>query len=73
LDVPVLLELVNGRRVERGLSWWALAQELGVTSSAWTRMRRGRAPDAHLLLSLLIWLEWAPDLVLLAEPVGAQR
>ncbi|MEU6235929.1 hypothetical protein [Kitasatospora sp. NPDC047058] len=69
----MLLELVDQRRSEVGLSWWALARELGVTSSAWARMKRGRAPDAHLLLSLLIWLEWAPELALLAEPVGAQR
>jgi hypothetical protein len=33
-------------------------------------MKRGGAPDSNLLLSLLIWLDWAPDLVLLAAGDG---
>jgi hypothetical protein len=70
LNVPVLVELVDAQRQARGLSWSALGRQVGMTSNAFVRMRHGRAPDAHGLLALLLWLGWAPELVLLVGPGG---
>ncbi|MFF0409148.1 hypothetical protein ACFYUY_01765 [Kitasatospora sp. NPDC004745] len=65
-----LLALVDQRRAQLGLSQQLLAVSLGTSASALKRMSRGGAPDAHLLLRLLLWLGWAPELVLLVEGGG---
>lgn len=66
LNVPALFGLLDAQRVERGLSWRQLADVVGSTPSAFTRMSHGKAPDAHLLVALVLWLGWAPELQLLA-------
>lgn len=73
LDVATLFGVLDEARRTRGLSWRRLAAAVGTTPSAFTRMRHGNAPDAHLLLSLMLWLEWAPELQLVAQPVGGEQ
>lgn len=70
LDTVRLLELVDGRLAELRWSRRRLATVLGTTSGAFSRMVHGGAPDSNLLLSLLIWLDWAPELALLAVGDG---
>lgn len=66
LNVPVLFGFLDAQRQERGLSWRQVAEVVGSTPSAFTRMSYGKAPDAHLLVALVLWLGWAPELQLLA-------
>ncbi|MCX5209724.1 hypothetical protein OG689_10560 [Kitasatospora sp. NBC_00240] len=72
LDVPTLYALLDAQRAERGLSWTRLGVLVGTTKNVFARMSQGAAPDAHTLLSLLLWLEWSPELVLLARPAGVR-
>lgn len=72
LDVAALFGVLDEARVAQGLSWRRLAVVVGSTPSAFTRMRHGNAPDAHLLVSLMLWLEWAPELQLLVRPTGGE-
>lgn len=73
LDVAALFKVLDEARVAHGLSWRRLAAVVGTTPSAFTRMRHGNAPDAHLLVSLMLWLEWAPELQLVSRPAGGAR
>jgi transcriptional regulator with XRE-family HTH domain len=73
LDVGLLYRLVDERRQAAGLSWRQLAGVLGTSPSSFTRMSHGRAPEAALLVGLVLWLGWAPELALLvrgADPAG---
>jgi len=57
LNVAELYRLVDAQRQFRGLSWRAVARELGLSASTLTRLRDGGcAPDADALVSLLMWL-----------------
>ena len=69
LDVPTLYALLEAERLERGLSWNRLAKSLGLTSTVFSRMSVGGAPDAHTLVTLLVWLGWAPEVALLVKRV----
>jgi hypothetical protein len=70
LDPGRLLAVVDARCAELGWSRSGLARAMGATPSAFTRMAKGGTPDAHLLANLLMWLGWAPELLLLAEGDG---
>lgn len=69
LDSRFLYRLLDARRVELGLSWRAVARELAVEPVVLRRLAVGGAPDAHGLLSVVLWLGWAPELQLLASGV----
>lgn len=56
LNVPALHRLVDEKRCAEGLSWRQLGNLTGITASTFSRMPKGLAPDAHALVSLLMWL-----------------
>lgn len=68
LDVPELHQLLDTQRRARGLSWRGIARETGLGSSTLTRIRHGQAPDAHALVSLLVWLNLDTDIARIAQP-----
>jgi hypothetical protein len=65
LDVGVLFGVLDEKRQRDGLSWNAVARQLGFRSVVFSRMAAGRAPDSHNLGVMLLWLGWAPELALL--------
>jgi transcriptional regulator with XRE-family HTH domain len=74
LDVAELFRQLDARRRWRGLSWRALARELGLSASTLTRLRDGGgAPDADALMTLLVWLGVGSDLAPLIVPRVEQR
>jgi transcriptional regulator with XRE-family HTH domain len=56
LDVISLVEAIDEARQEQGMSWRALARELGLSPSLFTRMFTGGRPDADSLVTMLMWL-----------------
>lgn len=56
IDVAKLYGALDGARAERGLSWRALAKELGVSPSMLARIGNGYKPDADGFITLTRWL-----------------
>ncbi len=55
-DLAKLHGAVNARRVEQGLTWSALAAELGTTPSRLTNLRTARQADMDLTMRVTQWL-----------------
>lgn len=70
LDVPELYRLLDVRRRSEGLSWRRVAVAVGLSSSTFSRLRAGHAPDADALVSLLVWLDRDSDIAYLIKPGG---
>lgn len=68
LDVPELYRRLDIQRAAKGLTWRQLAPMVGVASSCFSRMSHGNAPDAHALVSLLVWLDLDTDIAYLIRP-----
>lgn len=68
LDVPELYRRLDAQRTARGMSWRDLAEETGISASGFTRIGHGRAPDAHALVTLLVWLDADDDIAYLIRP-----
>jgi hypothetical protein len=73
LDIAELHRRLDAQRQARGLSWRAVARDAGVGPNVLHRSGRGHAPDAHALVSLLVWLDLDTDIVHLIEPGEAGR
>jgi hypothetical protein len=73
LDVAELHRRLDAQRQARGLSWRAVGRDAGVGPNVLHRIARGHAPDAHALVSLLVWLDLDTDIVHLVEPGEAGR
>ncbi|MDT4915376.1 MAG: hypothetical protein QOI15_2129 [Pseudonocardiales bacterium] len=56
-DLGELHAALNQRRVERGLTWAALAAELDCTPSRLTNLRTARLADMDLTMRITQWLE----------------
>lgn len=61
LDVMSLHFALDAVRSHRGLSWRAVAAEVGCSPSTLSRLQDGCRPDADTLLSLLTWLRMPAD------------
>jgi len=72
LDVDVLFGVLDEQRAARGLNWVTVGEELRLSPNVFSRMRRGGAPDAHALGTLLMWLGWAPELALIVRETVPQ-
>lgn len=70
LDSAALYAAVDGARRGQQLSWRAVASETGLCVSTLKRLRHGHPPDAHGLLTLLVWSGLLPEEVAVedAEP-----
>jgi transcriptional regulator with XRE-family HTH domain len=68
LDVPELYRLLDAQRQARGMSWRDVAEACGLSPSTPTRISKGRAPDAHGLVSLIVWLDLDTDICRLVQP-----
>jgi transcriptional regulator with XRE-family HTH domain len=68
LDVPELHRRLDVQRQQRGLSWRALGATTGISPSTFSRLAAGHAPDAHGLVSLLVWLDLDTDIAYLVQP-----
>ncbi len=55
-DLPLLYAAANELREERGLTWTALAAELGCTPNRLTNLRTARQADMDLTMRLTQWL-----------------
>jgi transcriptional regulator with XRE-family HTH domain len=47
---------LNAARMERGASWRALAQDIGVSPSLLSRISNGQKPDADGFATIVSWL-----------------
>jgi transcriptional regulator with XRE-family HTH domain len=68
LDVPELYRLLDTQRRARGMSWRDVAEAVGLSPSTLTRLRHNHAPDAHGLVSLLVWLDMDTDICRIVQP-----
>lgn len=68
LDVPELHRLLDTQRRRRGLSWRDVADACGLNSSTMSRIAQGHAPDAHGLVSLIVWLDMDADVARIVQP-----
>ena len=71
LDPEALYEDLDDRRQERGLSWRAIARETDLSPMVFSRLKQGTAPDAHAVLTLLVWLTPGADAELPVKPMAA--
>jgi transcriptional regulator with XRE-family HTH domain len=56
IDVSALYGALDSKRNARGLSWRALAKEMGLSSSVFTRLAQGQRPDFDTYLQMTEWL-----------------
>ena len=56
LDVRELHLAIYAQQHREGLTAAQVAARTGVGASTLTRIKQGRAPDAHGLVTLLVWL-----------------
>jgi transcriptional regulator with XRE-family HTH domain len=68
LDVPELYRRLDVQRAARGLSWRAVGREVGLSPMLFSRLSQGHDPDAHALVSLLVWLDLDTDIAYLVKP-----
>lgn len=68
LDVPELYRRLDARRVAKGLRWKDVAEIVGISAPTFSRIASGSAPDAHALVSLLVWLDLDTDIAYLVKP-----
>jgi transcriptional regulator with XRE-family HTH domain len=56
IDTTALYSALLAKKEEQGLSWRAVALELGIASSTFTRLYKGSRPDMDTVLTLTGWL-----------------
>lgn len=56
IDVSALYGALDSRRSARGLSWRALAKEMRLSPSVFTRLAQGRSPDLGSYIQMTGWL-----------------
>jgi transcriptional regulator with XRE-family HTH domain len=56
IDVTALYVALDARRNRQKLSWRELAKELGLSSSIFTRLAQGRAPELSSYRKMTDWL-----------------
>lgn len=62
IDIEALYAALDAKRTTAGQSSWrAVARELGITPSTFTRLAQGRRPDVDTFATLLQWLNMPAD------------
>lgn len=61
VDTTALYSALLDKKEEEGLSWRAVAAELGIHSSTFTRLYKGSRPDTETLVLLTNWLGVSVD------------
>jgi len=56
IDVTALYVALDARRSNLNMSWRELAKELGLSSSIFTRLAQGRAPELSSYRKMTDWL-----------------
>ena len=56
VDTTALYSALLDKKDEEGLSWRAVARDLGIQSSTFTRLYKGSRPDMDTVLLLTGWL-----------------
>jgi len=57
LDTRALHDAINVRRQKLGMTWQALAEELGVAAGQLTYLAKGGRIAVGMLMAILLWLE----------------
>jgi transcriptional regulator with XRE-family HTH domain len=57
INTALLYSTLDAARQERGLSWRALAKEIGVSPSLLSRLGNGLKPDTDGFATLVAWLK----------------
>lgn len=60
-DDAALYRALEVRRQSQGTTWRAIARELGVSPSTFSRLARGRRPDVDTFARLVRWLDVPAD------------
>lgn len=58
LDVGTLYASMDAKRGRLGMSWRAVARQLGLSPNTFTRMRGGHPPSADGLCSMVWWMDY---------------
>lgn len=61
VDTTALYSALLDKKEEEGLSWRAVASQLGIHSSTFTRLYKGSRPDTETLVLLTNWLGVSVD------------
>lgn len=69
-DDEAFFRALDGRRQRLGTTWRAVARELDVSPSTFSRLARGRRPDMDTFAKLVHWLSLPADRFIVG---GAQR
>lgn len=72
-DLRQLFQGVDAERTLRGLSWAALAREVGVAASTIRRFREAEDAEADGVLALIRWLGVAPEQFIRGDSVPGVR
>ena len=67
LDVQALYSALDKEREARGLSWRALAKQVGVSPSTLSRMANGQKPDVDAFSALTSWLGTKAETYVVSE------
>ncbi len=66
IDTKALYALLDTHRKNQGISWREVARQTGMSSSSFTWISKGKAPNSHALVTLLIWMGTGVDIMHLA-------
>lgn len=58
LDCDTLYRSIDAKRTRLGMSWRGIARQIGISASTFTRLHAGHPPNAHVLCSLIWWMDY---------------
>jgi len=66
-DAEGFFAVLDGHRIDRGMTWRQVAKDSGISPSTLTRMAQGKRPDVDSLASLLAWSGESADGFIVVE------
>lgn len=73
IDVQLLYATLDAARVEKGISWRALAKEIGVSPSLLSRLANGLKPDTDSFATLVGWLRMPAETFFVNTDAAAEQ
>ena len=72
INVDALYGALNAKREAKGLSWRAVAKDIGVSPSLLSRIGNGYRPDADGFVTLVTWLGMSAENFMMTEQKAAE-
>lgn len=72
INVDALYGALNAKREAKGMSWRAVAKDIGVSPSLLSRIGNGYRPDADGFVTLVTWLGMSAENFMMTDQKAAE-